>query len=886
MTLPDRTEDEKENPSQSPGSCQCRNEACYGTGDDVDEACQTKVMETSLAPDVVCRSQVCGRSSAMASLQSLHSPKTNDIECSSDLEHVRMAINGSNCPGCTRKIERALESIPFLYNLRMHAIPLQAEFDLDVSKVTVRETMGSIRKTTNRTCERIGDGWQSLQVVVPSEFGDFEESVPPYGVMDIERLEKGTFCLKYDAKKIGARQLLKSLNAGKDCPITLAVLKSHDDIPTDLRKAGYLTGVSLALTLPILILAWAPLPEHELGHGSASLVFATAIQIIVAGPFYPKALRSLFLNRVIDMDLLIVLSTSTAYTVSVVSFICKAAGSQFTSGMFFETSALLISLIMVGRFVADLACHRVIKSKSIRSLQPLSALLVDTSAFETDEVDEIDIRLLQFDDIIKVRPRCAVPTDGVVHSGESEFDESMITGEADLIKKSKGCTVVAGSINHSATVNIQVTRLLGENTIDEIADMVEEVSRSKPRTQLIADRVACWVVPLIGALTMLTLLVWILVGILLRDESAGLAILHAMPYAVSVLVVSCPCAIGLVIPIVQVVGGGVGAKYGVILRSAEVMTMARKVDHVVFDKTGTLTTKSLSVLNEQYFSECPGFVAGLVLSLTSYSEHPVSLTVAEHLLRRDVECIPVTGLETVIGEGVKGKFNDQTVRIGNARWLGVGECPLVQSLLSRSLTVMCAAQGDQLIAVFGLEATVRHDSAEVVGKLKERGIKVSIMSGDEMGAVQKIASELGIEDIWARCTPKEKQQNVRELMQSEGKTVLFCGDGVNDAAALTQASVGLHINDGTGITQSAADAVLTGASLNGILVLIDLSRDCYHQIIFGFSWSAFYNLFAILLAAGAFIKLRLRPEYAGLGEAVSVLPVIFVPLRLRWKKYL
>ena len=501
-------------------------------------------------------------------------------------------------------------------------------------------------------------------------------------------------------------------------------------------------------------------------------------------------------------------------------------------------------------------------------------------------MDEIDVRLLQFGDIIEVQPRCAVPTDGVVHCGESELDESMITGEANLIKKSKGCTVIAGSMNHSATVSIQVTRLPGMNTIDEIADMVEEVSHSKPRTQLIADRVACWIVPLIGALTMLTLVVWILVGILVRDEPAGMAILHAMSYAISVLVVSCPCAIGLVIPIVQVIAGGIGAKYGVILRSAEVMTMARKVDHVVFDKTGTLTNRSLSVLNEQYFSDFPGFAAGLVLSLASHSEHPVSLTVAEHLLGCDVDGIPVTDVETVVGEGVQGKSNGQNVRIGNARWLGVEESPLVRSLLSRSLTVMCAAQGDQLIAIFGLDATVRHDSAEVVAKLKERGIKVSIMSGDEMGAVQKIAKQLDIEHFRARCTPREKQQHVKELMHSEGKTVLFCGDGVNDAAALSQASVGLHVSDGAGLTLSAADAILTGASLNGVLVLIDLSRDGYHQIIFGFSWSVFYNLFAILLAAGAFVKFRLRPEYAGLGEAVSVLPVIFVPLRLRWKRYL
>jgi Cu2+-exporting ATPase len=190
-----------------------------------------------------------------------------------------------------------------------------------------------------------------------------------------------------------------------------------------------------------------------------------------------------------------------------------------------------------------------------------------------------------------------------------------------------------------------------------------------------------------------------------------------------------------------------------------------------------------------------------------------------------------------------------------------------------------------LVAVLGLEAAVRQDAAEVVARLKGRGIQVSIMSGDETGAVLKVACELGIKDTWARCTPKEKQEHVKEMMQSGGKTVLYCGDGINDAAALTQASVGLHMNGGAALTLSTADATLTGTSLKGIIVMIDLSRDCYHQIIFGFSWSAFYNIFAILFAAGAFVRIRLPPEYAGLGEAISVLPVILVPLRLRLKKY-
>lgn len=537
--------------------------------------------------------------------------------------------------------------------------------------------------------------------------------------------------------------------------------------------------------------------------------------------------------------------------------------------------------------MADFACHQVIKSRSVRSLQPRSALLVDTLGADNCDMDEIDTRLLHLGDKIRIEPTSAAPTDGVVLSGESHFDESILTGEARLMHKSKGCAVIAGSINNSAGVVIQVSRLPGDNSISDIAGMVEEVSRSKPKSQLLADEVACWIVPAIGSLALLTLLVWTLIGKVVRGKPAGSAILGALPYALSVLIVSCPCAIGLAIPIVQVVASNVAAKYGLMLRSAEVMTVARKVTHVVFDKTGTLTHEKMSVIEEYYCSGSSDFATGLTQALASYSKHPVSSAVAEHLKHRRGDATQLADTETVIGEGVIGKLNGQVVRIGNARWLGVETCRLVQSLVARNFTVLCVAREDELVAIFGLHAAVRRDAAELIVKLKERRIKISIMSGDEIGTVHKVAAEIQIplKDTWARCSPQQKQQLVKELMRSKADTVLFCGDGANDAAALAQASVGLHISHGSGFTDNAADAVITGNSLKAILVLLDLSRDCYHQVVFGFSWSAFYNLFAVMLAAGLLIKIRLPPEYAGLGEAVSVLPVVIVPLRLRWKAY-
>ena len=804
-------------------------------------------------------------------------------------EHVVLKFPGSNCPSCTSKISKAFESLPAIYNLQMNTILLQAEFDLDLAKSSVRNVIQSIKRSTGRTCQRIGEGWQELDVVVPGACADFEaDAMLSIGIKDVTRLNRHTFSVKYDANILGARQLLKTLNTNVDKPVTLAPPRSHDEVSTTIRATAYMTVISSVLTIPILVLAWAPLPKHTITYGAVSLALATVIQIVVAGPFYPRAFRSLIKDRAIDLDLLVVLSTSITYGFSVASLICEVNGRRLVSGIYFETSALLISLIMMGRLMSDFACHRAVSTGSIRSLQARSAVLVDTADPSVKKSRDIDARLLELGDTFRVEPSSPVATDGIIISGVSEFDESVLNGEATLVGKAKGSSVIAGSVNRGDVVIVQVTRLPGDNTIDDIAGMVEEVTHSKTKAQQTADEVAKWIVPASAMVAILTLMVWFTINTSYRHLSVSSAILNAIPYAISVLVVCCPCAVAFAVPMVLVIASGVGAKHGVIFRSAEAMRVAKGVTHVVFDKTGTLTQGCLSVVSAEYYSKTQSLSSALVVALTSQSDHPVSLAVSKYLQAAGAERADVADVTSIVGKGIQGSYNGQTVRIGNARWLRVEDLAPVRSLLSKDLTVLCATHGDQLIAVFGLQAPLREDASTVVTSLVKRGIAVSIMSGDEIGAVHKVATKLSIshELVRARCTPREKQQHVKRLMQAANNTVLFCGDGVNDAAALSQASVGVHMNIGSRTEWTAGDAVLIRPSLLGILVLIDLSRDSCRQIVFNFVWAALYNLFAILFAAGVFVRVHLPPQYAGLGEAVSVLPVILVPLQLRWRSYL
>jgi len=798
-------------------------------------------------------------------------------------EHVTLSIEGMTCVGCENKLFRSLNIMPGIRNLQTSLVMARAEFDLD-TEASVDELIKEVAKTTGFACQRLSTQGQTLDILVPGDARDFVNQKLPYGVEEMTALDKCTVRVAYDAKLIGARDLLEK---GFDRGISLAPARPYAELESGskhVRETAFMTAFSTILTIPVLVLAWAPLKPRETLYGSISLALATIVQFVVAGPFYPSAFKALLFTRVIEMDLLIVLSTSTAYIFSVVAFGYQVRGRPLSTGEFFETSTLLVTLIMVGRLVSAFARHKAVESISIRSLQSGAALLVDE---KYPGGLGIDARLLQYGDIFKVLPDSLIATDGTVVSGESEVDESHITGEAVPVEKSAGSNVIAGSLNGSGTLTARLRRLPGENTISEIATMVDAAKFSKPKIQELADRVASYFVPVVIALTLITFAIWVAIGKAIRNQSGGTAVVQAITYAISVLIVSCPCAIGLAVPMVVVIAGGVGARFGVIFKSAETIEIARKVSHVVFDKTGTLTMGQLSVASEDYLAESSS-TASLVLGLTINSKHPVSAAVAGHLLTQRVEPAAVEEVRSVTGSGMEGKLSASSVRLrgGNSRWLTVQDNPEVAALLSQGRTVFCVGLGEDLIAIYGLDDSLRPDAKSTVDELQTRGIAVSIVSGDDDGAVQRIGNELGITParIKSRCSPGDKQKYIRNLMDGNKDVILFCGDGTNDAVALAQASIGLHMNSGTDVAQSAADAVLVRPALDGVLVLIDLSRAAFRRIIFNFTWSFIYNTIAVLLAAGAFVNARIPPEYAGLGEIVSVLPVILIALQLRWFK--
>ena len=800
-------------------------------------------------------------------------------------EHVTLNVQGMTCTGCERKLYQALESISSISNIQTSLVLAQADFDLNeaTSKDTTDITK-TVERITGFVCTRISQVGVSFDIIVCGGSHDFKHGSLPCGVISLAILGKDTLRVTYNPRIVGARDLLADPSFLSARLAPLAAPPTLASNQAKIRQTLLRTLVSTILTIPVLILAWAPLVDQHILYGAISLGLATIIQIFIAGPFYPRALRTLIYSRTVEMDLLVVLSTSAAYVYSVTAYGYQVAGMPLSTGEFFETSTLLVTIIMIGRTLSAYAKQRAMVSISIESLQTPTALLLDT---ETGKEQEIDARLLQYQDLFKVLPEMSVVTDGVVMAGETEADESLITGEATLVRKKPGMSVIAGSINYSSTLVVKVTRLPCENTIKTIGTMVNEAQLAKPKVQEIADRFAGCFVPIILTITVVVFIIRAAVGKAINGESATTACISAMTYAMSTLIVSCPCAVGLAVPMVTVIVGGVGARNGLILKSAQTIECARNITHVIFDKTGTLTKGKLTVVTQKYLVGKSDWLAPVILGLTMSSKHPVSRAIAAHLKAVGVRASQVGNVVAVPGSGIEAIWDGSIIRAGNPEWLGCQDLPEVQKVLQLGLSLFCVSVDGNLAAIFGLKDILRPDAIKVIDELKKRSIDVSIVSGDNQGAVQSIARQLRIPGDRIRYgqSPADKQAYVKELLAKKDSVVTFCGDGTNDAAALAQASIGVHMDEGTEIAQSAADAVLMRPSLKGVLVMIDLSKAFYWRVVFNFTWSCIYNIVAILLAAGALPHARIPPQFAGLGEIVSILPVIAVAMQLKWVKF-
>ncbi|KAH8101622.1 heavy metal translocatin [Cristinia sonorae] len=875
----------------------CNEKGDAGTEANAREGCcegdSPSASRTSLARS--CQDSCCGdateavQTTRRQTAVSLGDAVIELAEDQSSLSHAVLLIEGMTCTGCEVKLIRVLQALPKASNPEVSIILGRAEFDYAGHPEELKALISIVEQRTGFSAKEVGPTTKRILdlTISPNLMEKLMTTPLPNGVYDVAKLSKHVARVTYDPHTVGARSVLGSFD---DFSVSLAP-EPRDPVVTaginHVRALLVRTIISAILTIPVLIMTWAPLPDHRREYSIASLVLATIVQFGIAGHFYSRAFKSLIFSRVVEIDLLIVLSTSAAYIYSVVAFAFDMAGKPLEQEQFFETSTLLVTLILVGQLISAFARHRAVEAISLRSLQQNTALVVQFNGRE----EEIDGRLLHLGDTIKVGPDSSIITDGIVTQGQSEVDESMMTGESMPVSKRQGSIVVAGTVNGPSTLHIKITRLPGDNTISDIASMVDSARFSRAKVQATVDTVCGYFVPCVLLITGIVFCIWVGIGLGKRHDDSGKAVITALTYAIAVLAISCPCAIGLAVPMVILVASGVAAKkMSLVFKSATTIEEARKVSHVVFDKTGTLTTGKLAVITYQEF-EVEGLPVGIgpssvILGLVESSKHPVARAVASHLKTNGaIVSKDLKGVEMVTGSGIRASLAGSPLLGGNPRWLSLETHPDVSVMLNDGLTTFCVSFNGHLLAAFSLADILRPEAHAVVATLRAQNIEISLLSGDHSVAVNRVASGLGIppDHVRSGCLPQDKQAYIKELTNA-GQRVLFCGDGTNDAIALAQASIGVHMSSDAGgiAAASAADVVLLHPSLTGITSLLSLSQSVYRRIVFNFAWSFVYNLVAMLFASGAFVNVRVAPAYAGLGEMVSVLPVVVGALSIKW----
>ncbi len=697
------------------------------------------------------------------------------------------------------------------------------------------------------------------------------------------------------------------------CPICGMALEprtvtAQDEENPELRDMTRRFWFSVVLTVPLLVLAmghmFGPLGHVLSGKVVVWVQFALATPVVLwAGwPFFQRAWASVK-NRSANMFTLIGIGVGVAYLYSVFATIWPNALPEAflehgVAQVYFEAAAAITALVLLGQVLELRARSQT--SSAIRSLLDLSPKMARVVRADGSEQD-VPLETVQVGDRLRVRPGEKVPVDGAVEEGASSVDESMITGESIPVEKQKGSRAIGATVNGTGTFIMRAERVGAETLLSQIVKMVSEAQRSRAPIQRIADRVSAFFVPTVIAAAVITFVVWSLVG-----PQPRLA--YALVNAVAVLIIACPCALGLATPMAIMVGTGRGAHAGVLIRNAEALEILRKVDTLVVDKTGTLTEgkpKLVSVvlagdvvatgIPRSARSDKPeDELLRLAASLERGSEHPLAAAIVKGAEERGIQLSSQAGFQSVTGRGVVGRVDGREVAVGNEQLLGEvngrGTAPSLHDLVSRAdtlrregQTVMFVAIDDKPAGLLGVADPIKASTPNAIQDLKADGIHVVMLTGDSRTTAEAVARKLGIEEFSAEVLPEHKSEIVKRL-QSQGRVVAMAGDGVNDAPALAQADVGIAMGTGTDIAMESGGVTLLKGDLSGIVRARHLSEATMRNIRQNLFFAFVYNSIGVPIAAGVlypFFGILLSPIIAAAAMSFSSVSVITNSLRLR-----
>lgn len=631
------------------------------------------------------------------------------------------------------------------------------------------------------------------------------------------------------------------------------------------------------------------LPIVLIGMFFMNIPWASWIMLVLSTPVLFYFGKNFFINawkqarhRKANMDTLVAISTGSAWIFSVFNTVYPAywINQGLQAHVYFEAAAVVIAFISVGKLLEERA-----KSKTSSAIQKLIGLQAKTvHVIRNHEQIDIPVKEVKTEDILVVKPGEKIPVDGTVTEGSSYVEESTITGEPLPVQKLKGSPVFAGTINQKGSFQFVAEKLGADTVLGQIIKMVQAAQGSKAPVQKLVDKISGIFVPVVIGISILTFAIWMLAG-------GPNAFSHGLLAAVTVLVIACPCALGLATPTAIMVAIGKGAESNILIKDAESLELARKVNTVVLDKTGTITEGKPQVTDMIFAENATGdFFSQIFLSLEMKSEHPLAEAIVNYLLRMGVEPLKIENFESITGRGVSGYYDNNHYLAGNASLMnhsGVHQNLIltnhIKALQKEGKTVIYFAKNDDLLGTIAISDPVKNGSKEAVLKLQNQGIEVYMLTGDHESSAKIVASQTGIEHFKAGVLPAEKAAFIKAL-QDSGKIVAMVGDGINDSEALALADVSIAMGKGSDIAMDVAQMTIIGSDLNNIYKAIKLSRDTVRTIRQNLFWAFIYNIIGIPIAAGILYPVNgflLSPMIAGAAMALSSVSVVSNSLRLK-----